>query len=223
MNFNGYVYIGFKKMGELKRYGTTLETLRIQNYLASFEKEDSITNMYVETVTYRDKKKHLEYVKQLIHKIENEALVILKLEDFSTDEDDAESLYKLCWQKQVDLQIIESPWLNIGFLKQFDVSQNCAVEMLKVQFRYIRYKTEAISVAKKMLSEQPVIVNDHNKGMKLITKKSLHCKAIIVEQSMYFRGHLTDPEMIQELGIAKNTYYKYKKELREELNKIKTE
>lgn len=53
------------------------------------------------------------------------------------------------------------------------------------------------------------------KGVKLTTKKSIECKEIIVKHSKDFNGQLNDVEMMQLTGLSRNTYYKYKKELRE--------
>ena len=50
-------------------------------------------------------------------------------------------------------------------------------------------------------------------GAKVTTKKSIHAKAVIQKHSKDFNGSLTDKELIRLLGIARNTYYKYKQEL----------
>lgn len=57
------------------------------------------------------------------------------------------------------------------------------------------------------------------KGKKLNIKKSAPSKELIKKYSLYFDGTLSDTECIRLIGIARNTYYKYKKELTEELNK----
>lgn len=51
-------------------------------------------------------------------------------------------------------------------------------------------------------------------GTKLVTKKSLEKKAIIKKHSIEFGGTLTDLECIQLTGLSRNTYYKYKRELK---------
>ena len=50
-------------------------------------------------------------------------------------------------------------------------------------------------------------------GARVTTKKSIHAKAVIQKHSKDFNGSLTDKELIRLLGIARNTYYKYKQEL----------
>lgn len=56
------------------------------------------------------------------------------------------------------------------------------------------------------------------KGTKLTTKKSIEAKDQIIKYSKDFKGTLKDTEVIKLIGISRNSYYKYKKELVEELN-----
>ena len=52
------------------------------------------------------------------------------------------------------------------------------------------------------------------KGTTLTTKKSLECKAIIKKHSKDFGGSLEDPDVIKLCGCSRNSYYKYKKEIK---------
>lgn len=54
------------------------------------------------------------------------------------------------------------------------------------------------------------------KGQKLTTKKSVEMKAKIMELSKDFNGSNTDSEVMKITGLARNTYYKYKRELKAE-------
>ena len=51
-------------------------------------------------------------------------------------------------------------------------------------------------------------------GTSLTTKKSLHCKAIIQKHSKDFGGTLDDPDVIKLCGCSRNSYYKYKREIK---------
>lgn len=53
-------------------------------------------------------------------------------------------------------------------------------------------------------------------GAKLTTKKSISAKEIIQKHSKDFGGSLADSEVMKLTGLARNTYYKYKRELKEE-------
>lgn len=59
------------------------------------------------------------------------------------------------------------------------------------------------------------------KGAKLTTKKSIQAKEQILKHSKDFKGSLNDVEAMKLIGLARNTYYKYKKELVEELSENK--
>lgn len=55
------------------------------------------------------------------------------------------------------------------------------------------------------------------KGTTIETKKSVEAKKIILKHSIDFGGTLTDIEVMRMIGgIARNTYYKYKKEIKED-------
>lgn len=51
-------------------------------------------------------------------------------------------------------------------------------------------------------------------GAEVITKKSLEKKQIILKHSKEFNGSLNDAEVMVLTGLARNTYYKYKRELK---------
>lgn len=55
------------------------------------------------------------------------------------------------------------------------------------------------------------------KGTKLVTKKSIEKKEQIKKYCKDFGGTLNDKDTMKLIGIARNTYYKYKKELLEEV------
>jgi DNA invertase Pin-like site-specific DNA recombinase len=54
-------------------------------------------------------------------------------------------------------------------------------------------------------------------GTKLTTKKSIQAKEQILKYSKDFQGSLNDVEAMKLIGLARNTYYKYKRELVQEL------
>ena len=52
-------------------------------------------------------------------------------------------------------------------------------------------------------------------GKKLTTKKSIEAKKQIIKYSKEFEGNLSDGEAMKLIGLSRNTYYKYKRELKE--------
>ena len=57
----------------------------------------------------------------------------------------------------------------------------------------------------------------NEKGAKLTTKKSINAKEIIKKYSKDFEGTLEDKDVITLAGSSRNSYYKYKREIREEI------
>ena len=54
------------------------------------------------------------------------------------------------------------------------------------------------------------------KGTTVVTKKSKEAKAKIVKYSKDFEGNLSDADAIKLIGISRNTFYKYKAQLRDD-------
>ena len=52
-------------------------------------------------------------------------------------------------------------------------------------------------------------------GVKLTTKKSIAAKKEILKHSKDFSGTLSDIDTMKLVGLSRNTYYKYKKELKQ--------
>ena len=52
-------------------------------------------------------------------------------------------------------------------------------------------------------------------GARLTTKKSIEAKATIKKYSVDFGGAMPDTDLIRLTGLARNTYYKYKREIKE--------
>ena len=48
------------------------------------------------------------------------------------------------------------------------------------------------------------------------TKKSVEAKQEILKKSKAFGGTYSDKDLMKVIGIARNSYYKYKKELQQE-------
>ena len=55
-------------------------------------------------------------------------------------------------------------------------------------------------------------------GRKLHVKKAAATKELILKHSRDFNGTLADTDCIKLIGIARNTYYKYKRELRDDMS-----
>ena len=84
-------------------------------------------------------------------------------------------------------------------------------EFMKIDYAYRRQ--HVVTAAK---NGHPL---GNKKGVKLTTKKSVEMKEKIKEMCKEFDGDMQDIDVRTKLGISKNTYFKYKKEIKEEYKK----
>ena len=157
---------------------------------------------------------------------------------FSRNAEEGFELYQDLYYKGVDLVFLKEPQINTETFKRaldraipmtgtnvdyiLDGINKFLLELAKDQIRLafeqaekevedLRQRTrEGIVTAKlngKQIGARP--------GEKRTTKKSVKIKGIIEKHSSDFNGTLSDVEIMQMSGVAKKTYYKYKKELKE--------
>ena len=92
-------------------------------------------------------------------------------------------------------------------------------QLLEYMIRHYLLEKQRLSayiLTRKVASELNESHMGIKKGQRLTTKKSVLMKKQILQLSKDFNGSLPDTELMKELGIARNTYYKYKRELRKE-------
>ena len=85
-------------------------------------------------------------------------------------------------------------------------------------YRYLleKKRLSAYSLTHRIASELNETHIGAKKGQKVTTKKSIEMKEKILKLSRDFNGDMRDIELMKELNIARNTYYKYKRELHNE-------
>lgn len=99
--------------------------------------------------------------------------------------------------------------VNTYILKLAEKQIRLAFEQAEKEIQDLRQRTrEGIETAR--LNGKDIGLKS---GTKLVTKKSITAKAMIQKYSKDFDGTLNDVECIRMIGIARGTYYKYKKEL----------
>lgn len=121
--------------------------------------------------------------------------------------------------RDVELIFDRSTQCNSLFIKTLTNSEQDFESVLrKCVMNYANQKDIAAKYAKKHVVTARANGNrvGLKKGTKLTTKKSVQMKEKIREYSQDFNGVMRDSAVIERLGIARNSYYKYKKELREE-------
>ena len=102
--------------------------------------------------------------------------------------------------------------INRYMLRLAERQIQLAFEQAQKEVQDLHQRTkEGIETARlngKQIGQQP--------GRKLNVKKANEAKAIIRKHAKEFGGSLTDAELMKQTGICRNTFYKYKKEIREE-------
>ena len=145
-------------------------------------------------------------------------LVFLKEPHINTD------VYKQALQRQLDITLntgnnATDKFMNtiIEALNGFIV--NLAKEQIKLAFEQAQKEVDDLhqrtreGIATARLNGKQI---GQKQGSKLITKKSIEAKKQIQKYSKDFEGILTDIECMKMIGLARNTFYKYKAEMKAE-------
>lgn len=158
----------------------------------------------------------------------------------SRSAEDGVAVYMELYKRGVELVFIKEPHINTAvYHKALEDShltrtgtavdaildgvtqylQALAAEQVKIAFEQAEKEVEDLHqrtregiVTAKLNGKQI----GQREGAKLTTKKSVEAKEVIRKHSKDFGGTLTDTEMLQLTGLARNTYYKYKRELKAE-------
>lgn len=148
-------------------------------------------------------------------------LIFLKEPHINSD------VYKDALKKQIEITIDTGNESTDNFIKSIIDSLNkFTVELAKEQIRIV------FQQAQKEVDDLHIRVSEgittakingkkigNEKGVKLTTKKSIKSKEIIKKYSKDFNGILEDADVIKLAGISRNSFYKYKREIREEIAK----
>lgn len=176
---------------------------------------------------------------KLYKKIEKGDTVIFdSVSRMSRNAEEGFAVYEDLYNKDVNLIFIKEPHINTEtYKKAMDKSipltgtnvdyilkgvnqylLSLAKEQIRIAFEQAEKEVqdlhqrtkEGIATARlagKQIGQKP--------GAKLTTKKSIEAKKIIWKRSQDFEGTLTDIEVMKLAGISRNTFYKYKRELRD--------
>ena len=172
---------------------------------------------------------------------EGDTVVFDEISRMSRNEEEGFALYQELYEKGVNLVFLKEPHLNTETYKK---ALNSGVEMTgtnvdvilegvnkylmilaKDQIRLAFERAEKEAKYNSVRTSEAMLVAKANgqrignaKGDKLVTKKSIAAKELIKKHSKDFLGTLTDKEVITLAKISKNSYYKYKRELINEMN-----
>lgn len=173
----------------------------------------------------------ITYVNQkpwsIIDKFEDGDILICnsvdELVEVDSSEDDPDTIikeYMNIFDHGVELVFDKSTQCNSLFIKTLtsdvqdfeSVLKKCVLNYFGQRKLERMYSKKHVATAKANGNKVGI-----KKGTKLTTKKSVYMKDKIRQYSHEFEGNMADNELIKTLGIARNTYYKYKKQLKMEV------
>lgn len=169
-----------------------------------------------------------------------DTIVFDSVSRMSRDAEEGFALYEDLYTKGVELIYIKEPHINTSTYKkalQNNVSMTgtnvdyilegvnkylmaLAKEQIKLAFEQSEKEVKDLHQRTKEGIETARLNGKQigqKQGAKLVTKKSVESKKLIQKHSKDFDGVLSDVDCMKLIGLARNTYYKYKKEIKEEL------
>ena len=168
---------------------------------------------------------------------ENDVIVFDSVSRMSRNADEGFGLYEELYNKGVCLVFLKEPHINTDTYKkaiQSNISMTgtnvdyilegvnkylmaLAKEQIRLAFEQSEKEVEDLHQRTKEGIETARLNGKQigqKQGAKLTTKKSIEAKEQILKHSKDFDGVLSDVDCMKLVGLARNTYYKYKKELK---------
>ena len=212
---------------------------QVKNIIAAYP--SALNHMYKEVYTGRDFYGRKEFNKLLNRVKSGDTIVFDSVSRMSRDSKEGVETYFDLFDKGVELVFLKEPYINTSVYRT-SISQSIDKTGNEIMDCYI----DAINKALRLSARQQIqIVFDQaekevsdlrertkeglriakesgkrigtQKGDRLHVKKKEPAKKLIRKYCRNFDGSLNDTETIQMVGVARNTYYKYKKEIFEEL------
>ena len=172
---------------------------------------------------------------------EGDTIVFDEISRMSRNEAEGFELYQELYEKGVNLVFLKEPHLNTETYKKaltngvemtgtnvdviLEGVNKYLMILAKDQIRLAFERAEKEAKYNSVRTSEAMLVAKANgkrignsKGDKLVTKKSIATKEMIKKHSKDFLGTLTDKEVITLAKVSKNSYYKYKRELVNEMN-----
>ena len=205
---------------------------QVRNIKKEFPEAIMVEEVFTGTKMYERRK-----LQQLLKKVRSgDTIVFDSVSRMSRDAEEGFKLYEELYHKGINLVFLKEPHINTDTYKNTLASSvpltgtevdfileginkylmALAKEQIKLAFlqaekevQDLRQRTREGLVTAKLNGKQVGCV----KGTKLTTKKSIEAKQQIRKYSKDFEGTLKDVEVIKLIGISRNSYYKYKREI----------
>ena len=207
---------------------------QIRNIKAEYDKAVIITEAYSGTTMNRP-----EWNKLYKKAKAGDTIVFDSVSRMSRDADEGFLLYEELYNEGIELVFLKEPHINTATYKkalQNNVSLTgtnvdyilegvnkylmaLAKEQIKLAFEQSEKEVDDLhqrtkeGIATARLNGKQI---GQKRGAKLTTKKSIEAKKQIQKYSKDFGGQLSDVDCMRMIGLARNTFYKYKRELKEQ-------
>lgn len=207
---------------------------QIRNIKAAYPSATIITEAY--TGTSIDRK---EWNKLFKSARSGDTIIFDSVSRMSRNADEGFTAYEELFNRGVELVFLKEPHINTA---TFKTAMEKALPMTGTSIDYIldginKYllalAKEQIIIAFAQAEKEVSDLHQRTKegietarlngkqiglpaGTKLTTKKSIASKEQILKHSKEFNGKLDDTDVMKITGLSRNTYYKYKKELKAE-------
>lgn len=222
------------------------KTQSIDRQIENIQKFNDNAIIYQEKFTGTKLDGRREFQKLLKKAKQGDTIIFDSVSRMSRNAEEGIQLYEELMEKGIELVFIKEPYINtetyrnslgdtiqltgtdvddilIGVnnymkrlaRKQIEIAFNQAEK--EVKDLQIRTKEGMKAKKKQALANGEEWKCGIEKGTKLVTKKSIEKKEQIKKYCKDFDGTLNDKDTMKLIGIARNTYYKYKKELLEEV------
>ena len=208
---------------------------QIRNILAEFPKAIIIQEVFTRTSLNRK-----EWIK-LYNKVKDgDTIVFDSVSRMRGNAEEGFAAYEELYNRGVNLVFLKEPHINTDTYKKA-IENNIELTGSNIDYILEGVNKYLMSLAKEQIrlafeQSQKEVDDLHQrtkegietarlsgkqigqpKGTKLTTKKSIEAKAIIEKHSKSFNGTLSDDECIKLAGISRNSFYKYKAEIKADM------
>ncbi len=213
---------------------------RLERQRANIKREYPNAKIYSDegTGTTLDRKgwKQLEKTVQ-----PGDTIVFDEVSRLSRNAQEGFKVYQELYSKGVNLVFIKEPHINTSVYKEslerkIKVNSNDKKIDLTIDFinnLLMEIAKEQIEIAFEQAQKERDLLSQRTKeglqraringkelgrepGKKVVFKKETECKPKILKHSIDFNGTLSDKELIEMLNLSRNTFYKYKRELKQD-------
>ena len=207
---------------------------QIRNIKAEYDNAVMITEVYTGT-----KQDRPEWNKLYKKAKAGDTIVFDSVSRMSRNADEGFNLYEELYNKGVELVFLKEPHISTSTYKKA-LQNNVTMTGTNVDYILEGVNKYLMALAKEQIrlafeQSEKEVQDLHQRtkegietarlngkqigqkqGAKLTTKKSIEAKKQIRKHSKDFEGSLSDVDCMKLTGLARNTYYKYKRELKAE-------